>query len=610
VKSLIAFSHLILQDLGDRCHTSTIRDIKTVTERVEHEGISFLTISLPTFNKAFLRSLEEGCIVPNSFPSFKGNGAGLPSFLRGFLEQVFDSKTGVLLENPSVDAIFSIHQFTSMFGKMRELSSERRIHAAMAGLVECESDVIASNMRRSQAMLDDFMRVAQTLFRNLFTSLDLAVWEGELIPKHGPGATAEKLSSNAKYTHLEWTSRLEEYFPSGEHLFPNWGWYPQSRSVTFREPEDELPVRVIAVPKTMKTPRIIAIEPVYMQYVQQGLFEAITARIQGSDTLRNLLGYLDQEPNRHLARKGSRDGSLATLDLSEASDRVSNQLVQAMLQNHPHLRRAVDACRSRTADVPGHGIIPLAKFASMGSALCFPIEAIVFTTLVFLGIERATGRRLSSNSVRSYLGRVRVYGDDIIVPVDMVSSVIGTLEDFGLKVNRGKSFWNGKFRESCGGDYFDGQPITPVKVRRHLPTSRKHVDELVSTVSLRNHLFEAGGFDRAVRYLDDLAGKLLPVYPEVPRNSPGIGRWSHSPIVAERHHPTLHKPLVKACVARTVLPKDPLDGHGALMKWFLKRGDLPFAARDHLQRAGRPESVDIKLRWVALDERVTASRQS
>ncbi len=605
MKSLLAFSQSVLLDLGDRCGISTGRDFKTVTARVEHEGESFLTISLPQFGKDFEKSLDRGAVDRSVFSSFRRHGE-LPRFLGGFLDLVFDRKSGRLLDQPSYDAILSVRQFTLMFGKFQDVCSPARVEAAYDGFIKCEQEVRSSDAKLSQEDLSDFVRVSSVLFTELFTEMDRKVYFEELVPKHGPGKTAEYLSANGKYTQNEWTTRLESVFPFGENIFPNFGWYQSFDGVNLLEPRDERPVRVVAVPKTQKTPRLIAIEPACMQYMQQALFLEISGMIDRDELLSSILGTQSQEPNRLLAKEGSREGTLATLDLSEASDRVSNQHVRAMLQRWPHLHEAVDACRSRKADVPGYGEIRLAKFASMGSALCFPAESLVFTSLVFLGIERALNRRMTKRLAREMVGRVRVYGDDIIVPVDMVHSVISVLETFGLKVNADKSFWTGKFRESCGGDFYDGRWVTPIRMRKKLPASRKHVDEIVSTSALRNLLFEAG-YVRAVEHLDDILEKLLPVYPEVPRDSPAIGRWVHGPVQGLQTHPTLYKPQFKACVKVDITPKDPLEDYGALMKWFLKRSDLPFHSRDHLLRAGRPDSSHIKVRWVTTDEVVTSS---
>jgi hypothetical protein len=488
-----------------------------------------------------------------------------------------------------------------MWAKIEIPCSDARINAAFRAFVECEQDLRASDAALPSDSLDDFVRVGRMLFRGLFTEIDRQIYNYELTPKHGPGATAEKLSSNSKYSLSEWTERLDRVFPLGDFLFPNPGWNQSFQDVQILEPGDERPVRVITVPKTLKAPRIIAIEPCCMQYSQQAILEAVTEYIHKDDLLRCILGWLDRTPNMVLARQGSRDGTLATLDLSEASDRVSNQQVRALLAPWPHLFEAVDACRSRKADVQGHGEIRLAKFASMGSALTFAMEGIVFTTLVFLGIEKALSTTMTPGLVKGFRNRVRVFGDDIIVPVDMAQSVIETLELFGLKVNRDKSFWTGKFRESCGGDYYDGHDISLVRVRQMFPTSRQqHVSELVATVALRNHLFDRG-MERSVAYLDGVITKVIPYFPEVPRTSQALGRWSHEPIQAQKTCPSYHRPMIKAPVVKDTLPDDILSGRGALMKWFLKRGDLPFVDRNHLERAGRPRTSRIKSEWIYTD---------
>jgi hypothetical protein len=597
VKSLIAFSHVVLQDLGDRCSVSTSRDAKTVTARTENEGLSFLGITLSKFGKDFQKSLDRGFVDHDDFAGFQ-RSRGLPRFLGGFLDLVFCRETGVGLDSPSIAAISALHQFTMMWAKIEIPCSDTRIKAAYAGYIECEQELRASDLALPADSMADFVRIGRMLFRGLFSELDRQIWNLELTPKHGPGKTAERLSSNSKYSQSEWTERLDRVFPLGDYLFPNPGWYQYYQDVQILEPGNERPVRVITVPKTLKAPRIIAIEPTCMQYTQQAILESITEYIHGDDLLRSILGWLDRTPNMVLAQQGSRDGTLATLDLSEASDRVSNQQVRALLANWPHLFEAVDACRSRKADVDGHGEIRLAKFASMGSALTFAMEGIVFTTLVFLGIEKALNTTMTPALVREFMGRVRVFGDDIIIPEQMTQSVIDSLEMFGLKVNRDKSFWTGKFRESCGGDYYDGHDISLVRVRQLFPTSRKqHVSELVATVSLRNHLFDRG-MEKAVEYLDGIIMKVIPYFPEVPRTSQALGRWSHEPITAQKTCPNYHRPMIRASVVHDTLPSDPLDGRGALMKSFLKRGDLPFVDRKHLERAGRPQTSCIKSEWI------------
>jgi len=380
-----------------------------------------------------------------------------------------------------------------------------------------------------------------------------------------------------------------------EFMFSSYSLALSEDQLSWTEPGNELPVRVITVPKTLKTPRIIAVEPVCMQYVQQGLYEKLVDEIEGANHIRDFIDWSDQVPNQDLARKGSISMELATLDLSEASDRVSNLLVRDMFRNHPHLQSAVESCRSNRADVNGK-VIKLAKFASMGSALCFPMEAIVFTTIVFSAISAQLNVPFSRKLLKEFKGRVRIYGDDIIVPVEYVRSVIEWLEAFGLKVNESKSFWTGKFRESCGKEYYDGHDVSIVRLREVFPTNRSHASEVVSTVSLRNLLFK-GGFVHTVEWLDNLIGRLIP-FPVGEPTAAGLVRHSYGPFEAERMHPQLHYPLVRGVKLDVKIPSSKVSGRGALMKFFLRRGEDPFEDKDHLLRGGRAVSFTLKHGWI------------
>jgi hypothetical protein len=225
------------------------------------------------------------------------------------------------------------------------------------------------------------------------------------------------------------------------------------------------------------------------------------------------------------------------------------------------------------------------------------MESLVFCTLVFLGISRKLNRPLTEKDIKSFYGQVRIYGDDIIVPVEYVRSVIGVLETFGFKVNSAKSFWTGKFRESCGKDYYDGSDVSIVRVRSNLPTTRRNVAEVVSTVALRNHLFHKW-FPTTVDYLDRLLENIIP-FPVVQETSPLLGRHDWSPSQASGHDTKLHRPLVKGAVVKSTIPVSNLDDVGALMKFFLKRSIEPEPDRKHLQRFGRPVSARIKIQWAS-----------
>ena len=597
MKSLLTLLQFILYDIEDRCRVSTRLDLKKIEVRVKDEGISFLTISLANYGADLQKGLDRGYVDHTLFKGFAFQGA-LPRLFGGLLDLIFDRGTGRLLPVPSIDAIRCLRQVTLMWAKIALPCTENRNRAAIDKYMECESNVRTTDklIKNQQVLLADFSRVSGRLFSGILTRIDLLVYREELEPKHGPGVVADRLLGNSKWANSVWTHRLEGAFPSWRYIRTSFADYLRN-PVVHLEPGNEIPVRVILVPKTLKTPRIIAVEPTHMQYAQQALLFEFAKAFQEDSVLRSLIDFSSQIPNREMARKGSRDGSLATLDLSEASDRVSNQHVRLLLKNHPWLAEAVDACRSRKADVPGYGVIRLAKFASMGSALCFPFESMVFLTVLFMGIERALKRQLTRKDIKSFRGKVRVYGDDIIVPVEYANSVRDMLETFGFRVNINKSYWNGKFRESCGLDAYDGYDVTCIRIRTMLPARKEHTEEIISTVSLRNQLYKACFF-RTAEYLDTVIERFIP-FPAVADTSPALGKFTFGSIDIERWDERLQRPLVKAAVVSVSPRSSQIDDYPALRKFFFKRGDLPIFDKKHLLYAGRPVAVDIKHRWVS-----------
>jgi len=646
MKSLMSLWSIAANELAARCCTSATHDITTVLGRTEHEGLSFLAITLADLGKATQKWLDLGLVVSSDCPAFKTAGprSKLPAFLQGFYRRVFDPCSGVLLENPDIEAIYALRQLTLMFSKIappedpsnqggpRQVVTPGRGRRAMLDYVQCEQDVKFSDSILDQDFKSDFERMSEVLFGDFFDWCEFQLVLSKPVPKHGPGAVAERISSNSKYSSRTWTTRLQSVFRAEDYLVPNGHFNGSSGTVAhfgesatahcysmrttgfnILEPGSETPVRVVSVPKTLSSPRIIAIEPTCMQYVQQAMFRLFREGISRNYPLSTLIGIDDQNPNRVLAREGSFSGNLATLDLSEASDRVSNQHVLSLFADRPVLLGMIDACRSRKADVPGHGVLRLAKFASMGSALCFPIEAMVFLTVIFLGIERELSAPLSDRSdILPFCQQVRVFGDDIIIPKEYVLSVVNELGVFGHKVNVDKSFWTGRFRESCGREYFDGQDVSIVKVRQDLPTRRQDGTGVIAAVSLRNQAYWSGLWKTA-SWLDAYLGKLLKHFPNVAPSSPVLGRESALGYQFQRLDPFLHSPLVKGFYVKAEPPPDLLEGDGALLKCLLRSmdptGDIFAFVRtgprldaasvddEHLERSGRPERVNIRLGW-------------
>jgi len=594
VRILLEVVTNILMDVSNKCTADTFdpRDLITVRSRLEHEGLSFLTITLPSLGRDFERSLAEGGISPNLFRSFKKRGR-IPAFLQGIFGCVFDRTTGRLLHDPSIEAIEGIRQVAYTFKKLLVDCAHSRVQETIDGYVQCEQEL---KEPLDPEDIADFLAVSRALWSTHF-SVDM-LDTGR--PKHGPGATCERISGNQKFNHRTWHERLEPYFPLLDVAFSvNAALEEEFEAVTFVSEEQESPVRVITVPKTLKGPRVIAIEPVCMQYTQQMLSREIVRSLQTHPLTGGQINFSDQSVNGNLAMTSSQTEGFATLDLSSASDRVPYSLAIRMFDSCPEFRDAISACRSKRAKLPDGRILDLEKFASMGSALCFPVESMYFYTICTLALLKKHELPVTKRNLYKVASSVFVYGDDIIVPTDAAVVVMSYLAKFYCKVNTDKSFWTGKFRESCGVDAYDGELVTPTYLRTVPPHDKRSSRELVSWVATSN-LFHKRGYWRTAHYLKTKVEKILGSLPVISETSPAMGLVSFMGYPDYRRRGRYQRPEVRAWVPRPIYRSDRLTGYGALTKCLLSlesRSNETFTMKDHLSRTARSGVVTLKRQW-------------
>lgn len=201
--------------------------------------------------------------------------------------------------------------------------------------------------------------------------------------------------------------------------------------------------KVAFVPKTAVTDRAIAIEPLINIYAQLGIGAVMRRKLK-----RVGIDLDDQSANQRAALKGSLDGSLATIDLSSASDTVAKELVRLLLPEGWF--GPLDIVRSKFGYYNDEWI-RYEKFSSMGNGSTFELESMIFYGLM-LGV--CTELDISTDEVL-------VYGDDIVIPVAAYGLATEVLEYCGFSLNKSKSFAQGPFRESCGKDYFNGHDVRP-----------------------------------------------------------------------------------------------------------------------------------------------------
>lgn len=344
------------------------------------------------------------------------------------------------------------------------------------------SRLTLSDIDLSQQCLDDYMSVEDRLASLVLPDeyvkqLNHTVkrWFGRfdpepIIPRHGPGGVAElgRCSIEEKYTDLSSDQMLTYCFPDA--IVVNSSNLDQLSRVS----------ETLFVPKSYKTFRTISMEPATLMFYQQGVQRAIYNQVRRGP-LNRFMGFEDQTRNKLFAQRASISGSYSTIDLSSASDSVSYELVKRVFKGTWLLKYLV-TLRSKWTLLPDGRVIELRKFAPMGSALCFPIETIIFAAICD-NVTREHGAP----------GQYSVYGDDIIVPTECSERLIDVLTKLGFVTNVSKSFTDSScwFRESCGGEYCWGVDVTPMKISRKY-NHRSDDIRFTALIALANSAYEKG----------------------------------------------------------------------------------------------------------------------
>lgn len=297
--------------------------------------------------------------------------------------------------------------------------------------------------------------------------------------RHGPGASSNTQNGNtsAYFKYAEWpydvTTMCREHAIAAISADERW---LGSLEDSYRESQGIAKTRILNwdvfwdnvlnvvpgnkiafVPKSYETFRTIAIEPTMNLYLQLGVDGYIRKRLK-----RWLIDLDDQSRNQRLAREGSvpnAHNAFCTLDLSMASDSISLRLCRELLPSAWY--NYLISLRSPMGELQ-HEVLSKTfryeKISSMGNGYTFALESLIFAALSFAVSKVETGRYRPS--------RIAVYGDDVIVPRSMAGLVVEAFNRAGFTLNADKSFFEGPVRESCGADWFLGQPVRPVFMKK------------------------------------------------------------------------------------------------------------------------------------------------
>lgn len=212
--------------------------------------------------------------------------------------------------------------------------------------------------------------------------------------------------------------------------------------------------KIAFVPKNARIHRIVAAEPTANTFVLKGTDEVLRMALR-----KEGLDLTDQEPNKRMAQQGSSDWEgvdpYCTIDLTTASGMMAFRLVEETFPEGWF--SIINAMRAAYYELPNGSHGQYQCFGSMGNGTVFPLQ-----TLLFASICNAAYEELELPS------DFRVYGDDIIVRKSVFARVVFMLREFGFEPNVKKTFGDGPFRESCGGDYHGGVNVRPVTLKYEL----------------------------------------------------------------------------------------------------------------------------------------------
>lgn len=225
--------------------------------------------------------------------------------------------------------------------------------------------------------------------------------------------------------------------------------------------------RLSFVPKDDTTSRTIATEPSLNMFIQRGLGEILVDRLR---TFYGINLSFQPEWNREAARIGSmvldeQSSGLCTIDLSSASDSFSLAAARWLLPGD--LNRLLLKLRSPSGLLPDGGPVEYHMISTMGNGFTFPLQTLVFSSIVVAAIKSLgfNPERPNSHPPSNHPASWGVFGDDIVCHRSVVHRVLRLLALFGFTPNSDKTFVEGPFRESCGRDYFRGHDIRGVFVK-------------------------------------------------------------------------------------------------------------------------------------------------
>lgn len=340
---------------------------------------------------------------------------------------------------------FTAHAATAFFQKCQlNVKGVNRAHAARQKWWEAERRCFNTNRKFYE--LSDFGTIEGSVSEEVDQFLIdfskhvreiLGRLPDDLCPVFGPGAV---IGSDVGDTPVDKISSRPKLTREARCIEPLWRetmWARATDNGCLIDMDEVRGNTYFTVPKTALTDRSCAKEPSFNAAYQRALGRCMVERLskfgfdmKGAKSIHNCR-----------ARLASRFDDFSTIDLASASDTVALSLLEWF---PPLWKEAILTLRSPYTCMQGRDI-RLEKVSSMGNGFTFELEMVIFAAVC-----------LTADSTLVPNKTLFVWGDDLIVPKRVTPVIRGFLSFFGFEINTRKTFTDGPFRESCGGDFWDG----------------------------------------------------------------------------------------------------------------------------------------------------------
>jgi hypothetical protein len=420
--------------------------------------MSWVLIEGPKLDKQLLQYIEHGETERPSFPEW--------------IKPLFEAF--VLNQDPGV--LRGLRQLLVFCYKAElEPTSEQRETATEQFLETDRSIDVWDEYFKCKSLRDVMFREARKLISRVIYKAD---WS-EITPSHGPGAVFPPSLPRDKSNFTSVYAKIQQLYPYDKYFcgLPSFWWEVMVANDHKLQELESISCNLVMVPKDSRGPRLICVHPKEAIWIQQGQRSVLERCIRKSHLTVGSINLNNQLINGALALDSSKTREFVTLDLKEASDRISLKLVQYLFGS---ASAYLESTRAENVVLPDGRVHSLRKFAPMGNCLTFPVQSLLFWAIVRASIRCHYGIDCSE---------IFVFGDDIIYPSKYHTGALRGLIRAGVIPNMTKTFRHGFFRESCGVEAFKGVDITPYRMK---VAGLKSYSDAISLCSLAKRLRIAG----------------------------------------------------------------------------------------------------------------------